>query len=135
MMQQLKITLLSCLSFLLMMSCKDDSDIELVTSDTVVGSWSLVRIEGGFSPTVNTFNKGEVTLDFSDSQVTINNQSDEMDLGFSEGEYAYTLTLEEDNQSLLIGDGMLNGVLELHTTQFTIDQRHFDGPLYTFERN
>ncbi len=135
-MQQLRIALLSCLAVFVLLSCKDDTEeVVLVPSSEIIGSWSLVSITGSFDPSVTSFEKGDITLDFNDVSVTIVNRSDDQDIGFEAGEYNYTLTIGDENQSLLIGEGLLNGGFELFTTRFTIDQRAWDGVLYTFERN
>jgi hypothetical protein len=134
-MRQLRLALLSCLAVFVLLACKDDAEVILEPGTEIEGSWSLISITGSFNPTVTPFEKGEVTLDFDDTSVTIVNQSDQTELGFEAGEYSYTLSNQDGNQSLRIGDGILNGGFELFTTQFTIDQRAWDGPLYTFERN
>lgn len=131
----MRITYMLCFAVLVLFSCKDDAEVVLEPSEDIVGSWSLSSATGGLNPVVFTYEKGEVTLEFSESTVTIINQTEE-EIGFPEGVYAYELT-ENDfgGLSLVVDDGFFNGGFELFTTQFTIDQRAWDGPLYTFVRD
>lgn len=123
-----------CIAMIVFSSCSDDSEVGLVSSDDITGSWSLIRLEGGLSGIVTEFQPNDVTLDFSADQVTIASD-DNYDIGFSVGVYDYQIESTVSGKALRVGDGILNGSFELTTTQFTIDQRLWDGPLYTFVRN
>ena len=133
-MRRLSITLLSSLIILALSSCSEDTEVGLEPDDDITGSWSLVRLEGGLSGIVTEFQPGDVILDFSSDQVTITSD-DNYDLGFSVGVYDYQIESTDSGNALLVGEGILNGTFELFITRFTIDQRAWDGPLYTFERN
>lgn len=133
-MQQLRITLLSCLVVFVLGSCNDDLGVILESNTGVIGSWSLIRTEGSFLGSVTEFQPEEVTLDFSADQVTIASDNS-YDLVFFVGIYDYQIESADSGDFLLVGEGVLNGSLELSATQFTIDQRAWDGPLYTFIRN
>lgn len=133
-MQQLRIALVSCLAIFVLMSCEDETEVVLKSDAEIVGSWSLIRLERGLTANITEYQPQQITLEFSADQVTIKSD-DNYNLGFSVGVYEYLVESTDQGEALQVGEGVLNGTFDLSTNQFTIDQRHFDGPLYTFVRN
>lgn len=133
-MQQLRIALVSCLAIFVLLSCEDETEVVLESDAEIVGSWSLIKLERGLTADVTEFQPQQITLEFSADQVTITSD-DNYDLGFSVGVYEYLVASTDQGEALQVGEGILNGTFDLSSNQFTIDQRHFDGPLYTFVRN
>jgi len=126
--------ILMSLAFFVLFSCSDDSEVALEPGTNIIGSWSLVQMEAALSGIVTEFQPREITLEFSTDQVVITSD-DNYEIGFSVGVYDYHIQSTDSGEALRVGDGILNGNFELFTTQFTIDQRIWDGPLYTFVRN
>lgn len=131
---------MSCLIVFVLGSCeKEEEEVLISPSETdILGTWSLTQTEGGLSGIISDYSAGEFTMDFLEDEVVVVNASFESKGGIPSGTYPYALTMAEENVSLRIGedgDPLLPGTFSYFGDRFTIDQRFFDGALYTFVRN
>ena len=129
------ICLATVLSFF---SCsKSEND---VLQDSLVGTWSLVTIEGGLAQPV-TYSKGEIVwfVNFDNNTITIKN-SVEHNVGIQQnfslnhtGVYDFSIITENDNEILVVGER--KGTIKKEQGKFIIDYGvAFDDVRYTLIR-
>lgn len=139
-------TILSTLAIaLLLISCtkekQNDCDIPPPRNILKEGSWSLVSVYGGFSPTL-TFAPNEIIYKFDQNLTVINNnpnsntQGDGLDSGF----YSYNVISNTcssfEFQNLSISNFINNLCVKIDGGNMTIDTGlDVDGKAYKFIRN
>ena len=130
------IKLLSLFVLLFQLSaCNDDFDDNLPEkpSPTLLGSWKLVNVSGGFANQNFDFEAGLITWTFNDNQtVTIVNNNTDNDKPdyFDSGIYPYEYVPTNDsgqNMNEVIINGQRMGETMILLNQLTMDQSPFDG--------
>ena len=116
-------------------ACTDDFDDNLPEKPepTLLGSWKLVNVSGGFANQNFDFEAGLITWTFNDNQTVtiVNNNTDDSKADyFDSGIYPYEYVLTNDsgqNINEVIIDGQRMGETVLLINQLTMDQSPFDG--------
>jgi len=105
---------------------------------TIKGNWNLVHINGGLIGTDVGFNEGEITWEFGDESVVINNQNtdESKEDAFDSGTYPYQVIDDANSQyhQLEVNEVNLGRIVYLYDSTMTVDQREVDGFQYLFSR-
>jgi len=123
-------------------ACTDDFDDKLpaAPTPTLLGSWKLVNVRGGFAPQNFDFEAGLITWTFNENQtVTIvnnNTDNDKVDY-FDSGIYPYEYVVTDDPEQTareVIINGQRMGETILTLNQLTMSQEPYDGMKITLIR-
>ncbi|WP_053976426.1 hypothetical protein [Mangrovimonas xylaniphaga] len=130
--------LIAFLFFSSLYSCCN-SDDDHTNTNTLEGSWNLVRVTGGFAGVDDEFEPGLIVWDFNTSSTTItvtnNNTGNTIYDGLPTGTYSYNLSTTEEGEYITV-ENMLNGQLNISGNQMTLDDNvAADGFLLTFNKD
>ena len=123
---------------LLTLSCKSDDDLDHNLNPTLIESWSLVNVSGGFAGVDDDFNDGVILWNFSNdpSEITITNTNttEVVHSGYPSGTYSYEIETTPNDTTVVIENTDLR-IISLTTNQLILDEGMVsDGFQYTFNR-
>ena len=123
---------------LLTLSCKSDDDADQNLNPTLIGSWSLVNVSGGFAGVDDDFNDGVILWNFTNnpSEITITNTNttEVVHSGYPSGAYSYEIETTPNDTIVVIENTDLR-IISLTTNQLILDEGVVsDGFQYTFNK-
>ncbi|WP_417876116.1 hypothetical protein [Winogradskyella sediminis] len=123
---------------LLTLSCKSDDDADQNLNPTLIGSWSLVNVSGGFAGVDDDFNDGVILWNFTNnpSEITITNTNttEVVHSGYPSGTYSYEIETTPNDTIVVIENTDLR-IISLTTNQLILDEGVVsDGFQYTFNK-
>ncbi|REG89226.1 hypothetical protein [Winogradskyella sediminis] len=123
---------------LLTLSCKSDDDADQNLNPTLIGSWSLVNVSGGFAGVDDDFNDGVILWNFTNnpSEITITNTNttEVVHSGYPSGTYSYEIETTPNDTIVVIENTDLR-IISLTTNQLILDEGMVsDGFQYTFNK-
>lgn len=104
----------------------------IVDAEQIIGKWSLVHISGGLMGLNRELDRQDITLEFDQKTVTVENNIEDTLLCFDSGVYKYLLDqfVHQHQVNLVIGDTNLGLVTKLSSDSLVVDQRAVDGFQY-----
>lgn len=119
-------------------SCNSDDDAHQNTDPTLIGSWSIVNVYGGFAGVDDDFETGTIIWNFnedpSELNITNNNTTEVIYSGYPSGTYNYEVITTTNDTTLVIENTDFK-ILNLTTSHLIIDEGvTSDGFQYTFSR-
>lgn len=124
---------------LVLFGCNSDDDSQQNTDSALIGTWSLVNVQGGLAGVDDSFAIGTITWSFNENNslltVTNNNTTTVIYDGFSSGTYNYQLLTHNDGNPSVIINSFEYNITTLTASQLILDEGvTADGFLLTFSR-